>query len=84
MRSTSVPVDPAVRRRRRVENLQREFDDVTAQLTEARERLEDIPRGRAHAGDRDRQRVIVAQLRSQQESTRRALSRARVKLGPAS
>lgn len=81
MRSSSVPVDPAVRRRRRVENLQRDLDDVTAQLAEARARLEDIPRGAQHARDRERQRVIVAQLRAQSDSARRALSRARARLG---
>lgn len=64
MRSTSVPADPASRRRRRVENLQ-------AQLAREQEQLEDAKRhGR---GD------VVAALRVQVDKTRRALSRARVR-----
>ncbi len=78
MRSTSVPVDPAVRRRRRLESAQRSFDDITGQLEDAKARLDSAPRG---STDERELRLVVSNLRTQVDKARRTLSRARVAYG---
>ena len=77
MRSSSVPVDPASRRRQRVENLQRQLDSETGQLEDAKRDLDE-----ARGTPRERElRGVVAQLRRQADVTRRSLSKARVRAG---
>lgn len=66
MRSNSVPADPASRRRRRVENLE-------VQLAREQQQLDDAKAQGSGA--------VVAHLRRQVDTTRRALSRARVRAG---